>query len=292
MQKLLRSFPRARQLLSRLSLKSAPRIPLFQRVSIELQSHCNRTCYFCCRESDTTGKRKTADGKSVHQTMPSERVTKLLDELASMEFRGYITFHHLSEAFLDKRLIGIAEDARSRGMKPFVHTNGDVLRNSEALCRAAMEVFEYIVVGLYDYKTEEEKQREKDFWKQRLNGTNVMFSLAEKVYARTHSPRCAQMNRIIRQTHPNAVCSQPKIYLLVHYNGDVACCCEDMHGELLSMNVFETSLREVWYSERHARLIEALQAGNRKQFALCTKCTMGPSYYSSSPMHATNHLDR
>ena len=139
--------------------------------------------------------------------MPFERMTLLFDELSSMGFRGYITFHQLSEAFLDKRLIGIARDARSRGMKPFVHTNGDVLRNDEALCREAAEVFEYIVVGLYDYETEEEKQREKEFWKMRLNGTEVMFSLVENVYVRTHSPRNSQMNAIIRQTHPNDVCA-------------------------------------------------------------------------------------
>jgi MoaA/NifB/PqqE/SkfB family radical SAM enzyme len=286
------SFPRARRLLGRLSLRKSPTIPLFQRVSIELQSHCNRKCYFCCRESDTSGKRKTADGKSIIQFMPSERVTMLFDELGLMGFNGYITFHQLSEAFLDKRLIGIARDARSRGMKPFVHTNGDVLRNDEALSREAAEVFEYIVVGLYDYETEEEKQREKEFWKKRLKGTKVFFSLAEKVYVRTHSPRNSQMNSIVRRTHPNAVCAQPKTYLLIHYNGDVACCCEDMYGDLLKMNIFETSIREVWYSERHARLIKALQTGDRKQFALCTKCPMGASHYSSNPMQATGHLDR
>jgi len=216
----------------------------------------------------------------------------LLDELSAMGFRGYITFHHLSESFLDKRLIQIARDARSRGMRPFVHTNGDILRNSETLCREAAAVFEYIVVGLYDYETEAEKHREKAFWKERLKGTNVMFSLAEKVYVRTHSPCNARMSAIVRQTYPNAVCAQPKIYLLIHYNGDVACCCEDMYGELLRMNIFETSIREVWYSERHARLVEALQAGERDHYALCEHCTMGPSHYASDPMQATDHLDR
>ena len=177
-------------------------------------------------------------------------------------------------------------------MKPYVHTNGDALRNSEALCKEAAEVFEYIVVGLYDYQTEEEKQREKRFWKERLKGTQVMFSLAEKIYVRTHSPRNSRMEAIGRRSHADAVCAQPLTYLLIHYNGDVACCCEDMYGELLRMNIFETSIREVWYSERHAHLIKALQAGNRKQFALCTKCTMGPSHYSSDPLRDTQHLDK
>src|SRR5262245_60749233 len=69
-------FPRAGQLLSRLSLTKSPPVPLFRRVVIELQSNCNRECYFCCRESDNSGKRKAASGKSVIQFMPSERITK------------------------------------------------------------------------------------------------------------------------------------------------------------------------------------------------------------------------
>jgi len=223
--------------------------------------------------------------------MPTERITLLLDELETMGFCGYITFHHLSEAFLDKRLMAVARDAKRRRMKPYIHTNGDVLRNDEALCHEASEIFEYIVVGLYDYETEDEKRREKEFWLRRLSGTTVMFSLAEKVYVRTHSPNSSLMSAV-RRTHPDAVCAEPRKYLLIHYNGDVACCCEDMHGELLKMNIFETSIREVWYSPRHAQLIEALKVGNRKQFALCTKCTMGPSRYSADPMQATQHYDR
>jgi MoaA/NifB/PqqE/SkfB family radical SAM enzyme len=178
---------RIKRVLRPLRLWPAPRIPLFQRVVIELQSHCNRDCYFCCRESDTTGKRKHADGSSVKEAMPTEKVLALLDELQELRFTGYITFHQLSEAFLDKRLLTVAQDARGRGMRPYVHTNGDVLRNNEAMCRQAAEIFEYIVVGLYDYTSPQEKAAEQDFWKARLSGTDVRFSLAEKAYVRTHS---------------------------------------------------------------------------------------------------------
>jgi MoaA/NifB/PqqE/SkfB family radical SAM enzyme len=135
---------------------------LFQRVVIELQSNCNRDCYFCCRQSDTSGKRRTSAGNKVSKSMPTEIVMKLLDELESLSFKGYITFHHLSEAFLDERLIQIATDARTRGMRPYVHTNGDVLRNDEELCKKSAEVFEYVVVGLYDYKNQEEKEDQKE----------------------------------------------------------------------------------------------------------------------------------
>ena len=272
-------------------LRQRPLIPLFQRVVIELQSHCNRDCHFCCRESDTLGKRKTADGESVRQSMPSDKVMTLFDELESLGFKGYITFHQLSEAFLDRRLIVMAREAKRRGMRPYVHTNGDVLKDDERLSKETADVFEYVVVGLYDYTTEEEKNSQKEFWKMRLLGTRVMFSLVEDVYVRTHSADNSQMSALTRQTYPNAVCTEPQKYLLIHYNGDVCCCCEDMYGELLRFNIFETSIKDIWFSQRHAQVINTLLMGQRKRFDLCAKCTMGSNLYSQDPMQATRHYD-
>jgi hypothetical protein len=100
------------------SINNEVKYLLFQRVVIELQSDCNRDCYFCCRQSDASGKRRTPEGKRVFKSMPAEKVMGLLDELESLSFKGYITFHHLSEAFLDKRLIQIATEAKKRGMRP------------------------------------------------------------------------------------------------------------------------------------------------------------------------------
>ena len=278
--------------LQRVLSKPIAPVPLFQRVVLELQSHCNRDCFFCCRESDTTGKRKLEDGTSVRQYMPTEKVTSLLDELEELGFTGYITFHQLSEAFLDKRLLAIAGEAAKRGMRPYVHTNGDVLRDNENMCRAAAEVFKYIVVGLYDYQTESEKLAEKEFWKERLHGTRVLFSLVENVYTRTHSADNEHMQLIVRQTHPTATCAEPRKYLLIHYNGDICCCCEDMYGGLLKANVFESSIKQIWDSARHREIVENLRFGNRRKYDLCAKCTMGPNHYSADPLQAIQHYDR
>ena len=283
---------KARKTLDALRRYEPSHIPLFQRVVIELQSHCNRDCFFCPRESDRTGKRKTAEGASIRQSLSTEKVFSILDELEALEFRGYITFHQLSEAFLDPRLMSVAKDTKRRGMKPYVHTNGDVLRNDEPLCREAADVFEYIVVGLYDYTSEEEKIAEKKFWKQRLQGTEVLFSLVENVHVRTHGPANEEMRRLVRRTYPTSPCAQPRTYLLIHYDGDACCCCEDMQGELLNYNVHEMSIRDIWYSERHTDVIRELRIGDRRQYDLCANCTMGPSRDSWNPRRAIRHFDR
>lgn len=283
---------KVKRLLRHAGLWPAPSIPLFQRVVIELQALCNRDCFFCCRESDTSGKRKNADGSPVLDAMPTAKVLALYDEICELGFTGYITFHQLSEAFLDKRLLELAREARRRGMKPYVHTNGDVLRTSDEMCRQAADVFEYIVVGLYDYTTQAEKETEKVFWRNRLAGTQVLFSLIENAYVRTHSADNEQMRSRLRMTHPTAICAEPQKYLMIHYNGDVCCCCEDMYGELLRANVFETSVKEIWNSQRHIEVVDALRFGERRKFELCSKCTMGANGYSEEPLQAITHYDR
>jgi hypothetical protein len=63
---------------------------------------------------------------------------------------------------------------------------------------------------------------------------------------------------------------------MIHYNGDVACCCEDMYGELMRFNIFETSIKEIWYSGRHAQIVDALLVGDRQKYDLCKSAPWDP----------------
>jgi hypothetical protein len=65
-----------------------------------------------------------------------------------------------------------------------------------------------------------------------------------------------------------------------------------MQGELLRYNVHEMSIRDIWYSDRHAQVIRALRIGDRRQYDLCANCTMGPSRDSWNPRRAIRHFDR
>ncbi len=136
-------------------------IPLFQRLMIETQSHCNRSCWFCPRTFDTSGAYLAADGSSVMESMPTERVIDLLDQAQAMGFREHVAFYHYSEPLLDKRNCHFAREGRKRGMHPYLHTNGDVLESNDALCEEVQDVYERIVIGLYDYRTDAELRRPK-----------------------------------------------------------------------------------------------------------------------------------
>src|SRR5205814_6632472 len=70
------------------SLKT--RIPLFERMLIESQSNCNRSCWFCPRTYDRSGKYLDEVGKPVLNQMPTEKILDLLYQaLPALRKRGY-----------------------------------------------------------------------------------------------------------------------------------------------------------------------------------------------------------
>src|SRR6058998_203504 len=102
------------------SLKT--RIPLFERLIIESQSNCNRSCWFCPRTYDRSGKYLDDQGLAVLKQMRTEKILDVFDQAQALEFRGRVGFHHFSEPLLDKRNPMLAREAKSRGMVSYFHT--------------------------------------------------------------------------------------------------------------------------------------------------------------------------
>jgi len=258
-------------------------IPMFQKLIVELHSLCNRDCFFCPRHSDTSGHRKNANGTKVKRSMPSEMVHKILRDAEKLGFAGLVSFHHFSEPFLDQRLLDMAHLARKLGMRPYEHTNGDVLKRDEELCTAAREVFEYIVVGLYDHATPEQRHEAETFWRNRL-GDKARFSVVDNVYPRSHftdknldgfQARCGTRPAV--KTYANSRCTAPVLRCMVHYTGNIALCCEDLKEEFGLGSAFDKELKELWYSSRHVEVIKDLRAGLRHKYELCRKCPIPPN---------------
>jgi radical SAM protein with 4Fe4S-binding SPASM domain len=261
------------------------RIPIFERLQIESRSNCNRACWFCPRTYDRSGKYLDAAGHPVFHEMPTEKIIDLLDQAQAMGFRERVAFYHYSEPLLDKRNIMLAREARRRGMKPYLHTNGDVLKHDDSLCDAVKSVYGLIVVGLYDYETNEELETAKQYWLNKLAGSTIEFSpIGPMGVGSAHSigvPRALvptdRRMSVPDLRYDNAPCHRPLIRMLIQYDGGMCHCCEDTSGAFKLGNVYEHSLEELWFSERHAEIIESLVAGRREKYNLCRNCPMPPT---------------
>jgi 2-deoxy-scyllo-inosamine dehydrogenase (SAM-dependent)/8-amino-3,8-dideoxy-alpha-D-manno-octulosonate transaminase len=264
---------------------STNQIPLFERLQIESQSNCNRACWFCPRTYDRSGNYLDANGSALVHQMPTETILDLLDQAQALGFAGRVGFHHYSEPLLDRRNIMLAREARRRGMKPYLHTNGDVLKRNAALCAEVREVYGLIVVGLYDYETNEQLEAEKQYWHERLAGANLQFSPIGLFGAQTAyslgipkalvptDPRMATPDL----TYANGPCHRPLIRMIIRHDGGMSNCCEDTFGAFDLGNIHESSLGELWYSARHRKVIADLVAGRRERYSLCRNCPLPPS---------------
>jgi radical SAM protein with 4Fe4S-binding SPASM domain len=260
-------------------------IPLFERLQIESQSNCNRSCWFCPRTYDRSGKYIAASGDFVLNQMPTKKILDLLDEAQALGFRERVGFHHYSEPLLDKRNIMLAREAKRRDMKPYLHTNGDALKHNDALCKEVREVYGLIVVGLYDYETTEELEEAKLYWQDRLAGANLQFSpigLSGSLSGYSNGvpkalvppdPRMA----IPDLTYTDAPCHRPLVRMIIQYDGGMAHCVEDINNSFDLGNVYHCSLEELWFSDRHQEIIENLTVGLRDKYHLCRNCPMSPT---------------
>jgi 2-deoxy-scyllo-inosamine dehydrogenase (SAM-dependent)/8-amino-3,8-dideoxy-alpha-D-manno-octulosonate transaminase len=260
-------------------------IPLFERLQIESQSLCNRSCWFCPRTYDQSGKYLDQEGRAVANKMPTETILDLLDQACALGFQGQVGFHHYSEPLLDPRNIFLAQEARKRGIKPYLHTNGDQFKRDDELCKAATRVYDRIIIGLYDYKTNEELERSKQYWRQKLDGYNLELSpIGLEGAVSAHSlgtPKALvpsdQRMAVPDFTFSNAPCHRPLIRLIIQHDGEIANCCEDTYGVFKLGNVYHHTLEELWYSDNHVQVVQDLLAGRRENFSLCRNCPLPPT---------------
>lgn len=260
-------------------------IPLFERLQIESQANCNRSCWFCPRTFDRSGKYLDPAGRAVVSQMPTETILGILDQARALGFRGEVAFHHYSEPLLDKRNVRLAHEAKRRGMVPYLHTNGDVLRHDDRLCRDVTGVYDRIVVGVYDYTTDEELAEAQRYWHRRLAGARLEFSPIG--VAGIRSGHSIGIPRALVPTDPrmalpdltfgNAPCHRPLLRMIIQHDGEMANCCEDTRGAFGLGNIHRSSLEDLWLSEQHVAIVGELIEGRRQKYALCRQCPLSPT---------------
>jgi radical SAM protein with 4Fe4S-binding SPASM domain len=280
-----------------LETKPGP-IPLFQRLEVESESNCNRSCWFCPRTHDRSGVYLNESGEAQLHQMPTAKILDILDQARGMGFQGPVCFHFYSEPLLDNRCVSLAREARTRGLKPFVHTNGDILRHDPELCRQIETEYEYIVIGIYDYQTAEDLEVHKRSWRERLPHADLRFSYIGNG-VRGSAPTMAIPRPAVppdpRVSIPdllyaNAPCSRPLFRMAIRYDGEMCLCCEDIHSDFRLGNIHESTLRELWYSGQHVKTVQDLLAGRRDVYPLCQRCPLTPT--GPSPTGARIRMSR
>jgi radical SAM protein with 4Fe4S-binding SPASM domain len=264
-------------------------IPMWKSVTLELNSLCNRDCWFCNRFNDRSGVRKGEDGHKINKTMPTWKIIQILEELVSLGYEGPVVFSGYSEPTLDGRLLQLAAAVRRFGFSPRLRTNGDLIRkHGQEYSDQLAEAFDEIVFGQYDYSNDEErcldlleimyklrKAKSIDRSIKFRDGDYLVpeFNIDEEKFISRYGCSRSDWNKeAIHMT-----CPEPLKRLVIRYDGDVSICCvTDLHS---IGNLFIRSIRDLWWSREHIRFVrDLMRKGRRKLYEPCRECYYGSDY--------------
>lgn len=238
--------------------------PLFERISIECNSFCNRSCSFCTRTYDEREKKR----------MPEELLHKILYELAEIEYKGLISFHFYNEIFTDKRIISFFEKCKELGLKNYLFTNGDFLTEDIVYQLSQLNIKEF-TLSIYDWKTEKDFQEKCDYFEEKLKLSSFEWEYIVVKGGENFGNRAGYVDHKKEdyELPIKAACSKIERKVEVKYDGTVVMCCIDYYGIHQIGNIKTDRIVDIWYSEIRRKQISDLRKGLRKNYKLCSGCS-------------------
>ncbi len=238
--------------------------PLFEKISIEINSYCNRSCTFCTRTMDNREKVQMSD----------DLVYKVLYELAVVNFSGLIAFHFFNEVFTDKRIFKFLEKCKELGLNNYLVTNGDFL-NTEVVERLKNLNIREFALSIYDWNTEEEFQAKCHYFQNELKLKDHNWEFYIIKGGENFGNRAGYVNHKEETlTLPiSAGCSKIEKKIDVRYDGSVVMCCLDYYALHKIGNINKENIIDIWFGNVRKKQILELRKGLRKNYKLCSNCS-------------------
>ncbi len=202
--------------------------------------------------------------------MPTALFESIIQQAKEMGFKGSVGLQHYNEPLLDERLPDLLAYVRRilPESKTSFCSNADLI-TPELAKRLDPVINGRILVALYMPRP---AQIEREQYLKSLFPTTTLH-FTKGAHTITHfSPHSEQLEKKIA-TFINTPCTRYNRMFIISFTGEVLHCCDDYAGHFGLGNVNEKSLREIWYSEKHQKLVETLsQRGGRKQYPYCSIC--------------------
>lgn len=280
--------------------RKSTRLPYMPvRLWVELTSDCNFRCVMC--------PNKDLDNKD-RGYMPMDLYTKILEEAAGWVFE--INLAHRGESLLHPRIPEMIAAAREKGVYTRLHSNASLLTEdlSRQIIDAGLNRLSISFDG-YDKATYEKIRRGGDF--EQVSANIVRLLQIKKEMGVKHpetaievinfkpvkeSPASSDEFRrrfkglpldsfVIKELHNWAgeiktaepgkhysVCTFPWNALVVFWDGAVLPCTQDFFGYYVVGNAGQSTLREIWNSDRMVDLRRRLVSGDVQELKTCSAC--------------------
>ena len=235
----------------------------FSDFNIEINTSCNRRCSYCPNSVFERGLIKN------EKLMDEAVYHKLIDELATLRFRGRISPQLYGEPLLDHRLVNLMSYTRRKLPKAHIVliSNGDALTIDlfHRLIASGVDKFSITQHGktmsanmgaLFDHLRNNRKLLKKIRYNR--------FEADTPLYNRGGLIKPEQVNTIPR-------CSDPGNPVAIDYAGNVILCCHDYLSSVVFGNITNEKFLDIWFSPRYRALRKQLRNGVYR-LPICRKC--------------------
>lgn len=237
---------------------------LWTRINLETVTDCNMRCQFCPQ-----GAMQRPTG-----VMPVEVYTRVMDELARLDYRGSVVLHITNEPLLDERLPELIALARKTLPSAFIQffSNGR-LATTEILDRLFANGLDNIVIN--DYRRDRAKRpfglaKNLAEIREKFAPGKVRFqyrSLDEEL-----TNRAGNVTKNHRSALPlNRFCFHPFEKMFISVHGKVVLCDYDYHYEEEMGDVMTQPLDAIWFSPKYDE-VRAMLFGFRRDRFICNRC--------------------
>jgi len=232
---------------------------LFSMIEVEINSHCNRSCWYC---PNSIAQRKESGEMDprVYQT--------LMEQLRSIEFSGRISYHFYGEPLLCNNLDLFVEMTREYipRAKPILYTNGDLLDVDRLKKLKALGIRKFIVTQhagpksafQNTYEQLDEEHRQSVVY---LKHTDLVLS-----------NRGGILPKIPPLQDNRQVCMVPSCLVVVTVRGNVLPCFEDFYQHYVMGNIMEEHIADIWNNEKFRLFRQNLREGHRDRSIICKNC--------------------
>lgn len=236
---------------------------IFTQVEIETNTNCNRKCRICPRH-----KHEREVG-----FMPDALYTTLLDQLASISFRGRLSPVFYNEPLMDPRLVRLMREAKTKLPRStiVVFTNGSLLtkENIEELVAAGVDT---LLVSQYEGNLRADAEPYADA------ARDLAPDVLAKIRYRTlgDDDYLSSSGGLVRVKKPvtKTRCMQASLSCVVDFRGDVVLCCNDYYGNHVFGNVGREHVLDIWNKPDFQKLRKELRHGDF-QLEICKACAAG-----------------
>ncbi|HPI20676.1 MAG TPA: SPASM domain-containing protein [Candidatus Kapabacteria bacterium] len=280
------------------------KVRLFNTLSIETGSMCNRKCKFCFHRYY----------KRPDEFMSQKILDKIYEELRVLKYNGRIELQNYNEPIRDKRLPEIIRSIKEAAPRCsiMINTNGDYIKDKEVIKKLFKAGLNQMAINCYDDNKERRDRMVKycmelkdeldlqlgegiyhhsgkrivdvvDKSKFIEEGNRSLFNYKklDKKYNNINNNGGALVGKIKGVGKPNTekLCVLPFRKATIRWDGNVILCCQHPTGEVNFGNLMDNTIIECWNSEIANFYRLHLQNKQRNHLIGCNKCSHFGGFY-------------